>query len=92
MAGQAGSSIYPIGGFVGAFCLASREMWGRNLLIGQETYQNDLLGKPRSFKHSSLNSKIFMRLDEMIRTIIKAGYEVRKTDASKAVKAADLLI
>jgi hypothetical protein len=34
MAGQAGSSIYAIGGFVGDFCLASREMWGR-LVFGK---------------------------------------------------------
>jgi transposase len=51
-----------------------------HLLISQETYQDDLLGKPRSNKHSSVHSTISMSLDEMIRTIIKAGYEVRRNE------------
>jgi len=51
-----------------------------HLLISQETYQDDLLGKPRSNKHSSVHSTIPMSLDEMIRTIIKAGYEVRRNE------------
>jgi transposase len=51
-----------------------------HLLISQETYQDDLLGKPRSIKHSSVHSTISMSLDEMIRTIIKAGYEVRRNE------------
>jgi hypothetical protein len=51
-----------------------------HLLISQETYQDDLPGKPRSNKHSSVHSTISMSLDEMIRTIIKAGYEVRRNE------------
>jgi transposase len=50
-----------------------------HLLISQETYKDDLLGKPRSFKYSSVQSTS-MSLDEMIRTIINAGYEVRKNE------------
>jgi len=48
-----------------------------HLIISQETYQDDSLGKPRSIKCSSVQSTS-MSLDDMIRTIIKAGYEVRK--------------
>jgi len=51
-----------------------------HLLINQETYQDELLGKPRCIKHSSVHSTALMSLDEMIRTIIKAGYEVRKNE------------
>jgi transposase len=51
-----------------------------HLLISQETYQDDLPGKPRSNKHSSVHSRISMSLDEMIRTIINAGYEVRRNE------------
>jgi len=50
-----------------------------HLLISQETYQDDLLSKPRSSKYSNLQSTS-MSLDEMIRTIINAGYEVRKNE------------
>jgi transposase len=50
-----------------------------HLLISQETYKDDLLGKPRSVKFSSVQSTS-MSLDEMIRIIINAGYEVRKNE------------
>jgi len=63
-----------------------------HLLISQEFYQDDLLGKPRSVKHSGAHSTTSMSLDEMSRTIIKAGYEVRRNEYQKAVKAADLFI
>ena len=46
-----------------------------HLLVRRELYQDDLLGKSRCIKDPRLHS---MDLDEMIRTIIKAGYEVRK--------------
>jgi transposase len=48
-----------------------------HLLISQETYQDDLLSKPRSVRYSNVQSTS-MGLDEMIKTIIKAGYEVKK--------------
>ena len=48
-----------------------------HLLIHQETYHDDLLGKPRKISAYSTTS---MSLDEMIKTIIKAGYEVRKNE------------
>ena len=48
-----------------------------HLLISQETYQDDLLSKPRSVRYSNVQSTS-MSLDEMIKTIIKAGYEVKK--------------
>ena len=51
-----------------------------HLLIHQETYHDDLLGKPRKIKHLSAYSTTSMSLDEMIKTIIKAGYEVRKNE------------
>jgi hypothetical protein len=51
-----------------------------HLLIHQETYQDDLLGKPRTFKHPCGNSATSMSLAEMIKTIIKAGYEVRRRE------------
>jgi transposase len=51
-----------------------------HLLIHQEIYHDDLLGKPRKIKHLSAYSTTSMSLDEMIKTIIKAGYEVRKTE------------
>lgn len=51
-----------------------------HLLIHQETYHDDLLGKPRKIKQISACSTISMSLDEMIKTIIKAGYEVRKNE------------
>jgi len=46
-----------------------------HLLIRQELYQDDLLGKSRSIKHPCLHSTVSMNFDEMIRAIIKAGYE-----------------
>lgn len=51
-----------------------------HLLIHQEIYHDDLLGKPRKIKHLSAYSTTSMSLDEMIKTIIKAGYEVRKNE------------
>jgi transposase len=51
-----------------------------HLLIHQELYHDDLLGKPRSIRHSSARSTTSMSLDEMIKTIIKAGYEVRRNE------------
>jgi transposase len=51
-----------------------------HLLIHQELYHDDLLGKPRSIRHSSACSTTSMSLDEMIKTIIKAGYEVRRNE------------
>jgi transposase len=50
-----------------------------HLLISQETYQDDLLSKPRSVRYSNVQSTS-MGLDEMIKTIIKAGYEVKKNE------------
>jgi transposase len=51
-----------------------------HLLIHQEIYQDDLLGKPRNIKHPNAYSTTSMSLDEMIKTIIKAGYEVRRNE------------
>jgi hypothetical protein len=51
-----------------------------HLLICQEIYQDDLMGKPRCAKGPRVLSTISMSLDEMIQTIIKAGYEVRKNE------------
>jgi transposase len=51
-----------------------------HLLIHQEIYHDDLLGKPRKIKHLSAYSTTSMSLDGMIKTIIKAGYEVRKNE------------
>jgi transposase len=51
-----------------------------HLLIHQEIYHDDLLGKPGKIKHLSAYSTTSMSLDEMIKTIIKAGYEVRKNE------------
>jgi hypothetical protein len=50
-----------------------------HLLISQETYQDDLLSKPRSVRYSNVQSTS-MSLDEIIKTIIKAGYEVKKNE------------
>jgi hypothetical protein len=47
-------------------------------MIRQETYHDDLLGKPSCVKHSSVRSTTPMNIDEMIKIIIKAGYEVRR--------------
>ena len=51
-----------------------------HLLVSRELYQDDLLNKPRCIKNARLHPKTAMDLDEMIRTIIKAGYEVRKNE------------
>jgi transposase len=52
-----------------------------HLLINRELYQDDLLDKPRIIKHHPcLHSTVSMSLDEMIRTIIRAGYEVRRNE------------
>jgi transposase len=51
------------------------------LLVHRELYQDDLLGKPRCIKNPLLHSTAAMDLDEMIRTIIKAGYGWGKTNA-----------
>jgi len=51
-----------------------------HLLISQELYQDDLLGKPRCVKHFGVHSTTSMSLDEMIRTIVEAGYEVRRNE------------
>jgi transposase len=51
-----------------------------HLLISQELYEEDLLRKPRFTKHFDAHSTTSMSLDEMIKTIIKAGYEVRKNE------------
>jgi transposase len=51
-----------------------------HLLIHQEFYQDDLLGKPRNIKNQSAGSIKSMSLDEMIKTIIKAGYEVKRNE------------
>lgn len=48
-----------------------------HLIVSHETYQDDLFGKPRAVKYSRGQS-VAMSLDDMIRTITKAGYEVRK--------------
>jgi hypothetical protein len=39
-----------------------------------------LLGKPRNIRHPSAYSTTSMNLEEMIKTIIKAGYEVRRNE------------
>ncbi len=49
-----------------------------HLLINREFYKDDLLEKPRSIKGSRIHSTEVMSLDEMIKTIVRAGYEVRR--------------
>jgi transposase len=51
-----------------------------HLLISHEFYQDGLLGKRRQITRPSECSTIAMSLDEMIRTIVKAGYEVRRIE------------
>jgi len=51
-----------------------------HLLIRREFYQDDLLSEPRCIKNPRLNTIKAMDLDEMIRTIVQAGYEVRKNE------------
>ena len=48
------------------------------MIISQETYQDDSLGKPRVIKYSRMQSAT-MSLEDMITTITDAGYEVRKS-------------
>lgn len=51
-----------------------------HLLVSRELYQDDLLNKPRCIKKPCLHPIAAMELEEMIRTIIRAGYEVRKNE------------
>jgi transposase len=51
-----------------------------HLLINNELYQDDLLGEPRKIKNPSTHSMAPMSFDEMIQTLIKAGYEVRRNE------------
>jgi hypothetical protein len=46
----------------------------------EELYQDDLLNKPRCIKNPRSHPIAAMDLDEMIRTITRAGYEVRKNE------------
>jgi transposase len=50
-----------------------------HLLINQEPYHDDYC-EPRKIKRYSSCSTISMSLDEMIKTIIKAGYEVKRNE------------
>jgi hypothetical protein len=51
-----------------------------HLLVSREIYQEDLLNKPRRIESLCLHPKTAMDLDEIIRTIKRAGYEVRKSE------------
>lgn len=51
-----------------------------HLLIRRELYQDDLLSKSRCIKNPRMHPIKAMDLDEMIRTIVRAGYEVRKNE------------
>ncbi len=51
-----------------------------HLLIRRELHQDELLSKPRRIKNPRLHTIAAMDLEEMIRIIIKAGYEVRKNE------------
>ncbi len=51
-----------------------------HLLINQEIYQDELLERPRNIRHPSASSTTPMSLDDMINTIIKAGYEVKRKE------------
>ena len=51
-----------------------------HLIVSQELYQDELLSKPRTSKHISTHPTASMSLGEMIETIIKAGYEVRRNE------------
>ena len=55
-----------------------------HLLVLQELYQDDLLSKPRRIKNHQLHPIVTMNLEEMIRTLIKAGYEVRKNECRQS--------
>lgn len=52
-----------------------------HLLIHRELYQDNLLSKPRRIKSPFLHPIAAMDLDEMIKTIKRAGYEVRKNES-----------
>lgn len=49
-----------------------------HLLINQEYYKDQSIAKPRNIKRLITHSATSITLEEMITTIIKAGYEVRK--------------
>jgi transposase len=51
-----------------------------HLLVSRELYQDDLLSKPRCVKDHRMYPIPALDLNEMIRTIIRAGYEVRKNE------------
>lgn len=51
-----------------------------HLLVRRELYQDDLLSKPRRIKNPCMHPIAAMDLEEMIRTIVRAGYEVRKNE------------
>jgi transposase len=51
-----------------------------HLIIKQELYQDELLSKSRNSKHLGVRPTSSMSIDDMIRTIIRAGYEVRKNE------------
>jgi transposase len=53
-----------------------------HLLVRREVYQDDLINKPRFIKNPCQHPIAPMDLDEMIRTIIRAGYEVRKNEGT----------
>jgi transposase len=48
-----------------------------HLIISHETYQDDSIDKPKAIRYSRIRS-VSMSLDEMIRTLINAGFEVKK--------------
>ena len=51
-----------------------------HLLINQELYQYDLIDKPKRIRPPYMLSTKSLSLDEMIQTVIKAGYEVRRNE------------
>jgi len=51
-----------------------------HLLINQELYQDDLIDKPKRIRPLYVLSTKSLSLDEMIQTVIKAGYEVRRNE------------
>jgi hypothetical protein len=66
---------------IGVVALARKVLCIRyHLLIHQEIYHDDLLGKPRIIRHPTAYSTTSMSLEEMIKTIIKAGFEVRRNE------------
>ena len=50
-----------------------------HLIINRETYQDDSIDKPRAIRYSRIESAS-LSLDEMIRTLINAGFEVKKNE------------